>query len=153
MKTTAAIALLISIASSASAQSAKNGFEIRTASTRADLISGGDVLVQVTVPATVAAEKLAVSVNGRDVSGDFKLASHANTFIGLVKDLPIGRSEVAASGTTSLTHHTAIQSARPNTRAPAASSPDGASASASIATALRAEAARPDDATISIVPG
>ena len=96
MKTTAAIALLISIASSTSAQSAKNGFEIRTASTRADLISGGDVLVQVTVPATVAAEKLAVSVNGRDVSGDFKLASHANTFIGLVKDLPIGRSEVAA---------------------------------------------------------
>ena len=70
------------------------------------------MLVQVTVPATLAAEKLAVAVNGRDVSADFKLAPHPNTFIGLVKDLPAGRSEIEAgakgqkiSATLALTNH------------------------------------------------
>src|SRR5438094_772887 len=95
MRIYAAIALL-SVASLAHAQTSKNGFEIKTISTRADLISGGDVLVQVTVPATLSADKLAVTVNGRDVSADFKLAPRRNTFVGLVKDLPAGRSELEA---------------------------------------------------------
>src|SRR6266581_6609549 len=94
MKITCAAIALIFLTSIAHAQTSKNGFEIRTISTRADLISGGDVLVQVTVPATLAAEKLAVAVNGRDMSADFKLAPHPNTFIGLVKDRPAGRSEI-----------------------------------------------------------
>ena len=111
MKTRAAIVLMF-LASIAHAQTSKNGFEIRTISTRADLISGGDVLLQITVPATLAAEKLAVAVNGRDASANFKLASHPNTFIGLVKDLPVGRSEIEAgakgqkiSATLALTNH------------------------------------------------
>src|SRR5215208_6227467 len=111
MKIRAAI-FFCCLAPVASAQSAKNGFDIRTLSARADLISGGDVLVQVTVPATLAAEKLAVSVNGGDVSGDFKQAARANTFVGLVKDLPLGKSEVAAgargqkpSATLAVTNH------------------------------------------------
>ncbi len=111
MKTTAALVVLL-LASSSYAQTARNAFEIRTLSTRADLISGGDVLVQVTVPPTTAADKLAVAVNGRDVSADFKLAPHPNTFIGLVKDLPPGKSEVEAgvkgqrvSATLALTNH------------------------------------------------
>src|SRR4051794_15265473 len=86
MKTLSAAIVICALASSSYAQTARNAFEIRTLSTRADLISGGDVLVQVTVPPTTAADKLAVAVNGRDVSADFKLAPHPNTFIGLVKD-------------------------------------------------------------------
>jgi len=95
MKTIAAIAFLL-VASIAYAQASKNGFEIRTISTRPDLISGGDVLVQVTVPATLTAEKLLVSVDRRDVSGEFTLSPHPNTFLGLLKDLPIGKSEIEA---------------------------------------------------------
>jgi len=112
MKITAAIAFLLLFTSFATAQSSKNGFELKTVSTRPDLISGGDVLVQVTVPATIAADKLAVTVDGRDVSADFKLSPHPNTFVGLLKDLPIGRSEVAAGAkgqkaavTLALTNH------------------------------------------------
>ena len=45
MKTPSAAIVVFALASIASAQSAKNGFDIRTASTRADLVSGGDVLV------------------------------------------------------------------------------------------------------------
>jgi len=89
MKIISAAIAFLSIVSLAHAQSSKNGFEIRPLSTRADLISGGDVLVEVTVPATVAAGKVAVAVNGRDVSGEFKQASRANTFVGLVKELPL----------------------------------------------------------------
>src|SRR6185503_18505798 len=111
MKIISAAIAFLSIVSLAHAQSSKNGFEIRPLSTRADLISGG-VLVEVTVPATVAAGKVAVAVNGRDVSGEFKQASRANTFVGLVKELPLGRSEIEAgvkgqkiSATLPLTNH------------------------------------------------
>jgi len=65
MKTASAVAILLLLPSAASAQSAKNGFELKTVSSRADLVSGGDVLVQVTVPATVGADKLAIDAGGR----------------------------------------------------------------------------------------
>src|SRR5258705_9300404 len=110
MRIAVAIVALLAICTIAEAQTSKNGFEVRTLSTRPDLISGGDVLVQVTVPATLAAEKLAVSVNGHDISGEVKLAPQSrvssegqrggqvdgNTFVGLVKDLPVGRREIEA---------------------------------------------------------
>ena len=84
------------IASAAAAQSKGGGFDIRTVSTRPDLISGGDALIQIAVPGTLAADKLAVTVNGRDVSAVFKLAAQPNTMVGLVKDLPVGRSQIEA---------------------------------------------------------
>ena len=91
------LALAVTLtAAVAGAQTAKGGFEIRTVSARADLISGGDALIQLTVPATLAADKLGVTVNGRDVSAAFKLAALPNTLVGLVKDLPIGRSLIDA---------------------------------------------------------
>ena len=125
MKTSCAIILTLACVPLASAQSANNGFEIKTISARPEFVSGGDVLVQVTVPATIAAEKVAIAVNGRDVSGDFRLAplfapSEArgarrvagNTFVGLIKALPEGKSEIEAgvkgekiSATLALTNH------------------------------------------------
>jgi hypothetical protein len=95
MKISAAIFLVL-VASVVSAQTAKNGFEIRTISTRPDFVSGGDVLIQVAVPATLSVGRLAVTANGRDVSGAFKLGSKPNTFVGLIADLPNGRSEIQA---------------------------------------------------------
>ena len=54
--------------------------EIRTVSTRPDTVSGGDVLVQITVPrpstapgaGAVAADRLSVTVNRRDVTSAFR---------------------------------------------------------------------------------
>src|SRR5262245_48961845 len=43
------------------------GFVIRTLSNRADLISGGDALVEVTVPRHVRLDWVAVSLNDRDI--------------------------------------------------------------------------------------
>ena len=96
MKTISAAIVLVLVASVASAQTAKNGFEIRTISTRADLVSGGDALIQIAVPPTLSAGRLAVTANGRDVSGAFRLGSKPNTFLGLIADLPNGRSEIQA---------------------------------------------------------
>ena len=125
MKIISAAIALFAFASFAHAQSSNNGFEIKTISTRPDFVSGGDVLVQVTVPATIASDKVAIAVNGRDVAGDFKLApplapsearglrrSEGSTFVGLVKDLSEGKSEIEAgvkgqkiSATLGLTNH------------------------------------------------
>ena len=91
------LALVFTLSAGAAfAQSKSSGFEIRTMSARPDLISGGDALVQITVPATLAADKLSVAVNGRDVSAGFKLSAQPNTLVGLVKDLPLGRSQIEA---------------------------------------------------------
>jgi hypothetical protein len=46
------------------------GIEIRTLSNRADLVSGGDVLIELIIPSGINAP-LQVSVNGRDVSAAF----------------------------------------------------------------------------------
>jgi hypothetical protein len=67
--------------------------QVRVLSNRADLVSGGDALVEVVLPAGVSAAS--VSVNGRDVSPAF--AQRANgRFIGLVTGLQDGANEVVA---------------------------------------------------------
>ena len=50
---------------------AGDGFEIRTLSTRADMVSGGDVLVQIKTPPS-AASKVVLTVNGREARGEFR---------------------------------------------------------------------------------
>ena len=42
--------------------------EIRTLSSRADLVSGGDTLLAVTVPQGTRADQLTVTINGTDVT-------------------------------------------------------------------------------------
>jgi hypothetical protein len=49
-----------------------SGLEIKVLSNRADLVSGGDALVEVVVPKAATATDLQVDVDGRDVSSSFK---------------------------------------------------------------------------------
>src|SRR4051812_27572161 len=49
--------------------------EIHALSTHPELVSGGDVLLQVAGPANLTAKNLTVRVNGKDVSTDFKPAA------------------------------------------------------------------------------
>src|SRR5438105_7974730 len=55
-------------ASAYAAQPPRVDFEIRTLSNRADLISDGDALVQVQVPAAVPMENVRLTLNGHDVT-------------------------------------------------------------------------------------
>jgi hypothetical protein len=75
----------------AAGQPARGIVEIRTLSTAASRVTGGDVLVQVTAPAEAV---LRVSVGGRDVSTAFRVGSTPNTRVGLVTGLPNGKSVI-----------------------------------------------------------
>ena len=46
----------------------QGGVEIKVLSNRADLVSGGDALVEIVLPGSAAATELRVYVDGRDVS-------------------------------------------------------------------------------------
>jgi hypothetical protein len=70
---------------------------IRVLSNRADLISGGDALVQIVMPdkATLQRQRPTVSVGGRDVTAAFDWRSDGR-YVGLVDSLAVGANVVSA---------------------------------------------------------
>ena len=68
---------------------AARGILISVLSGRADMVTGGDALVQVVAPAGRI-----ITVNGRDVSAAFQPGSAANTSVALVDGLIVGRNTV-----------------------------------------------------------
>lgn len=81
--------------SSAAGSSGDNGggndgdIAIRVLSNRADLISGGDALLDVVLPSGTDASAVTMTLNGEDVSGAF-IASADGTLRGLVTGLVVG---------------------------------------------------------------
>jgi hypothetical protein len=68
---------------------------IRVLSNRADLISGGDALVEVVIPEDVDATDVRITVAGTDVTSEFALRADG-TFSGLVDGLAPGENDVVA---------------------------------------------------------
>ncbi|HEY2029868.1 MAG TPA: DUF6351 family protein [Myxococcales bacterium] len=75
--------------------------EIKTLSNRADLVSGGDALVEVVLAKAKLASALRVQLNGRDISGKFAVRQ-GGRILGLVDGLANGENELVAS--TSKSH-------------------------------------------------
>jgi hypothetical protein len=71
------------------------GLEIEVLSNRADLVSGGDALVEVVLPQAAAANDLRVDVDGRDVSSAFKQGAGSRV-VGFVTGLKDGANVVTA---------------------------------------------------------
>ena len=71
------------------------GLTLRTLSNRADLVSGGNALVEVTLPASADVRQLQVDVDGTDVSAAFSTLANGRT-LGLVKGLKNGANTVTA---------------------------------------------------------
>ena len=69
-------------------------FAIRTLSSRPDLISGGQVLVEITVPRHVALSHIGVAVDGRDVTSAFRAGAAAGTLLGVIDGLALGRNTI-----------------------------------------------------------
>ncbi len=69
---------------------------VRTLSNRADLISGGDALVQVVLPAGTDAGKVKVQVDGRDVTSAFAVRADGR-FLGLITGMRDGANVVKAT--------------------------------------------------------
>jgi uncharacterized tannase-like protein DUF6351/tannase/feruloyl esterase len=76
--------------------------DIKTVSTRADRVSGGDVLVQVTQDDSAATP---VSLNGNDVTSSFHAGSIANTRVGLVSGLIVGSNTLSSGGVSLQIHN------------------------------------------------
>jgi hypothetical protein len=95
----ARIALLGAGLGGAFAASADDDLQIKILSNRADLISGGDALVEIVPPTGASTAELAVAVDGRDVTGAFALHQSgpmAGRIVGRVGELKVGENVLAA---------------------------------------------------------
>ena len=68
--------------------------EIKVLSTRADMVTDGDALVEIAVPAGADASGLTVSVDGRDVTSAF--TTRDGRTLGLVNGLKVGSNVLTA---------------------------------------------------------
>src|SRR5712671_7768882 len=73
-----------------------SNFEIMSLSNRADLVSGGDALLEVRVPKSVALNQVSLRLNGRVVTGAFRADPAVRTLRGVVTDLVDGDNECVA---------------------------------------------------------
>ncbi|MGD1103711.1 MAG: DUF6351 family protein [Terriglobia bacterium] len=73
---------------------ASQRLEVKTLSSKPDMVSGGDALVQVTGPAEILAKKLSIGVNGRDVTSAFHASPLTHTLVGLVDGLAPGENRL-----------------------------------------------------------
>jgi len=78
-----------------SARAADDPFKIETLSARADMVSGGDVLVAVTVPRTVPLDDTRIALNGADVTAAFHRNGDNHSMTGLVSGLKAGPNAVS----------------------------------------------------------
>ena len=99
-----AIAGSLTVPLAAQQRAAAPALEIRALSTRPELVSGGDVLVQIAGPANLTTKNLTVRLNGRDVSASFKPASalapsgvEGKALVALLTGLQAGSNSVQAS--------------------------------------------------------
>jgi len=95
MRAAAALAAALVVAGNGNAQgnAPPFNFEIRTLSNRADLISDGDALVEVTAPKNVPLKKVTFTLNGNDVAPAFVLDEASRTFRGVLTGLKNGDND------------------------------------------------------------
>src|SRR5580700_3521694 len=97
MRTTLKLAFALSllmVAAALPAHAAGEKYKITTISSRPDMISGGDVLVQVDLPANVAADKAVVRLNGQDVSSALHADQSGHALVGIVSGLRVGDNKL-----------------------------------------------------------
>jgi hypothetical protein len=92
----AIVMMLLVLASGNGVVQSREGIAIRTLSSRADLVSGGDALVAITAPRGA----LTVTLNGRDVTGRFILDAATGEYRGLVDGLKLGGNRLHAATTS-----------------------------------------------------
>ena len=81
----------------ATPEAASPGLTVATVSSRADMVSGGDALVEVRpAPVTALRSPIVVKANDRDVSQAFHVDAIRHSWIGLVEGLALGRNTILA---------------------------------------------------------
>ena len=77
---------------------AADALQLRVLSSRPDMVSGGDALVLVDLPAGMAARDVKLTVNGTDATAKLKEDAGGRSLTGLVTGLALGPSALAATG-------------------------------------------------------
>src|SRR5271170_7220283 len=72
------------------------GLDIAALSSRPDIVSGGNVLIRISVPGKAAIGDLAVFLNGQDVTSAFQPEAGGHSLLGLVGGLTVGKNNLTA---------------------------------------------------------
>src|SRR4051812_50175757 len=67
--------------------------EIRTLSNRADLVSGGDVLVEIVLPRRTRPDAVQVELNGREIRHEFAVRADGR-FLALLEGLSVRKNKL-----------------------------------------------------------
>src|SRR6267142_1040953 len=97
----AGLAIALALATSGVAADSKEEPKIEAVSNRADLVSGGDVLLRVTLPRK---QQGMLSVNGAAVPGALHAAPDGSGYLALVTGLPLGRNTITLSARGRMVH-------------------------------------------------
>jgi hypothetical protein len=71
-------------------------FEIKTVSSRPDTVSGGDAVVQVTLPRYAEAGEVVLELNGVDVTSSFVAEASGRRLTGLITGMALGKNRLTA---------------------------------------------------------
>jgi hypothetical protein len=98
----ASVALIQIVVLAASVHAQTGGLTLSAVSSRPEMVTGGDVLVRVSIPAGAAPGGVRVSLNGADVTGKLRADAGGRSLTGLIDGLTPGPNEmVATSGNAS----------------------------------------------------
>jgi hypothetical protein len=84
------MALPLAASTDAQQRPAQPALEIHTLSAKADLVSGGDVLVRIAGPSSLTPKNVVVRLNGREITPALQPASQGGSLIGLITGLQAG---------------------------------------------------------------
>ena len=103
------IAGLLTAGPVAATAKSPDDLDIITVSTRPDTVSGGDVLVRISVPPGVAINDLVIVLNGQAVTSAFQPEAGSHSLLGLVQGLKLGENSLVAKavGQNNVTYRTA----------------------------------------------
>ncbi len=91
------VALILALRISTSAQTAPGGFRFDTVSARPDFVSGGDVLLRISVPRSVRLAEARVTLDAADITSAFRGDESGHRLEGLITGLAPGRHTVAVA--------------------------------------------------------
>jgi hypothetical protein len=91
----ALVALALTLLTAAPADARMPAPQVKLLSNRADLVSGGDALVSVTLPRGVKTSRLRVRAGSRNVTSALRRTG-SRSLVGLVRKLPVGRVALTA---------------------------------------------------------
>src|SRR3954467_10918085 len=91
-------AIAVVVLAAANPGRAADALQLRVLSSRPDMVSGGDALIRVDLPAGTATRDVKLTINGADQTSKLKVDASGHALTGLVTGLTNGTNTVAATG-------------------------------------------------------